>query len=138
MNLGPIPVNPSFTTLFYFVSLARRPRMASSRQLVLVSFLGALGTTVDFYDFFVSGTAASLAWPTVFFATASPAAALVFSYSAFVISYFARPFGGFVFGHFGDTRGRQKVLVWTLLTMGLGTLGIGLIPSSASIGVTSI
>ena len=100
--------------------------------------LGVLGTTIDFYDFFISGSAAALAWPTVFFASAGPTLALVFSFSAFVVSYLARPFGGFVFGHFADTVGRQKTLIWTLVTMGLGTLGIGLVPSYASLGALSV
>jgi MHS family shikimate/dehydroshikimate transporter-like MFS transporter len=110
----------------------------SVRSLTGVAFLGVLGTTVDFFDFFISGTAAALAWPTVFFAGATPALALVFSYTAFVISYFARPVGGFVFGHLADTTGRRQALLWTLTTMGFGTLGIGLLPSFQSVGNVAI
>lgn len=93
----------------------------SMRKVAAASFLG---TTIEFYDLLIFGTAAALVFPTVFFTDHG----LLASFATFAVAFFARPFGGILFGHFGDRVGRKKVLVLTLLIMGIATVGIGLLP----------
>jgi len=99
--------------------------------------LGAslIGTTIEFFDFYVYATAAVLVFPTLFFPNSDPMTALLASFATFSIAFFARPFGALVFGHFGDRIGRKATLVAALLTMGVSTVVIGFLPSYAHIGV---
>ncbi|MDR3662453.1 MAG: MFS transporter [Mycobacterium sp.] len=99
-----------------------------------VAFASFIGTAIEFYDFYIYGTAAALIFPQVFFPNLSPAMATMSSLATFAVAFLARPIGAAVFGHFGDRLGRKKTLVVTLLIMGLATVGVGLVPSSASIG----
>lgn len=92
-----------------------------------------MGSAVEYYDFFLFGSAAALIFPTVFFPSDSDAA-LVMSFATFGFAYIARPVGAVVLGHFGDRIGRQKVLMFTLLLMGVATFAIGCIPSFEQIG----
>ncbi|WP_461166942.1 MFS transporter [Tsukamurella serpentis] len=92
----------------------------------------SIGTTIEFYDFFIYGTAAALVFPTVFFSNMSPGVATLASFATFAVAFFARPVGAILFGHFGDRIGRKRTLVWTLLIMGLATVMIGLLPGSES------
>lgn len=87
-----------------------------------------IGTTIEYYDFFVYGTAAALVFPAIFFPTSSPAMGTIASFATFGVAFFARPVGSILFGHFGDRIGRKRTLVWTLLIMGLSTVLIGLLP----------
>jgi len=96
-----------------------------------------VGTTVEFYDFYIYGTAAALTFPTVFFPNLSPALATIASMGTFAAAFVSRPLGGAVFGHFGDRIGRKKTLVATLLIMGLSTVAVGLTPGAATIGVAA-
>lgn len=96
-----------------------------------------VGSAVEFYDFFIYGTAAALVFPTVFFPELSPMMATTASLGAFAAAFLARPVGAAVFGHFGDRISRKQTLVVTLLLMGLATVGVGLIPSTATIGVAA-
>jgi metabolite-proton symporter len=96
-----------------------------------------VGTTIEYYDFFIYGTAAALVFPTVFFPDLSPAMATTASMGTFATAFLSRPLGAVVFGHFGDRLGRKKTLVATLLIMALSTVTVGLVPSTATIGVAA-
>ncbi|BDT59293.1 MFS transporter [Massilia varians] len=99
-----------------------------------VLFASLIGTTIEFYDFYIYATAAVLVFPRLFFPAADPAAATLQSLATFAIAFFARPVGSAVFGHFGDRIGRKATLVAALLTMGISTVLIGLLPTYAAIG----
>lgn len=110
---------------------------ASSRSALRTFCVSGMGTALEFYDFIIYGTAAALVFPQVFFPQMDHLTATLVAFSAFGAGFFARPLGGLVFGHYGDRIGRQKVLVATLLLMGLSTFLIGCLPSHASIGVAA-
>ncbi|MGF9563933.1 MFS transporter [Neorhizobium sp. JUb45] len=94
-----------------------------------------VGTTIEFFDFYVYATAAVLVFPTLFFPGSDPTTALLASFATFSIAFFARPLGAVVFGHYGDRIGRKTTLVAALLTMGVSTVVIGLLPTYEQIGV---
>jgi metabolite-proton symporter len=96
-----------------------------------------VGTTIEYYDFFIYGTAAALVFPTVFFPSLSPAMATTASMATFASAFLSRPLGAVVFGYFGDRLGRKQTLVATMLIMALSTVGVGLVPTTAAIGVTA-
>lgn len=98
-------------------------------------FAAFLGTTVEWYDFFIYSTAAALAFGPVFFPDVEQSNALLLSFATFWAGFLARPIGGIVFGHLGDIHGRKNTLVATLLIMGVATLCIGLLPGANVIGV---
>jgi metabolite-proton symporter len=102
-----------------------------------VLFASLIGTTIEFFDFYIYATAAVLVFPTLFFPSSDPATATLQSFATFALAFFARPVGSALFGHFGDRIGRKATLVAALLTMGLSTVFIGLLPTYASIGVTA-
>lgn len=102
-----------------------------------VLFASLIGTTIEFFDFYIYATAAVLVFPQLFFPDADPASAVLQSLATFAIAFFARPLGSAVFGHFGDRVGRKATLVAALLTMGLSTIAIGLLPTYAQIGVAA-
>src|ERR1700690_3422470 len=93
-----------------------------------------IGTTIEFFDFYIYATAAVLVFPRLFFAAGNPALATLQSLANFALAFFARPVGSALFGHFGDRIGRKATLVAALLTMGLSTVLIGVLPTYASIG----
>lgn len=99
-----------------------------------VLFASLIGTTIEFFDFYIYATAAVLVFPKLFFPASDAAAAMLQSLATFAIAFFARPVGSAVFGHFGDRIGRKATLVAALLTMGLSTVLIGALPTYASIG----
>ena len=96
-----------------------------------------IGTTIEFFDFYIYATAAVLVFPKMFFPKSDPASAMLASLATFGIAFIARPFGSALFGHFGDRVGRKTTLVAALLTMGLSTFAIGVLPTYASIGVAA-
>src|ERR1700730_17892457 len=100
-----------------------------------VLFASLIGTTIEFFDFYIYATAAVLVFPRLFFAAGNPALATLQSLATFALAFFARPVGSALFGHFGDRIGRKATLVAALLTMGLSTILIGLLPIYASIGI---
>ena len=102
------------------------------RPVILASFIG---TTIEWYDFFLYGTAAALVFNKLFFPTLDPLAGTLSAYGTFAVGFLARPLGGAVFGHYGDRAGRKTMLVWSLMIMGIATTLIGLLPTYASIGV---
>ncbi|MEZ5655962.1 MAG: MFS transporter [Sphingobium sp.] len=93
-----------------------------------------VGTAVEFYDFYIYGTAASLVFGPLFFPSSSPSLQLLAAYASFAVAFFARPVGAAVFGHFGDRIGRKSTLVASLMLMGGSTLAIAFLPTYASIG----
>ena len=99
-----------------------------------ILFASLIGTTIEFFDFYIYATAAVLVFPTLFFPSSSPTAAMLQSLATFAIAFFARPIGSAVFGHYGDRIGRKATLVAALLTMGISTVAIGLLPTYAAIG----
>src|SRR5262245_52638995 len=100
-----------------------------------VALAGSIGTTIEWYDFFIYGTAAAVVFGPQFFPTVSPLASLLASFATFAIGFIARPLGGIVMGHYGDRLGRRSALVWCLMLMGISTFSIGLLPNYARIGV---
>ncbi|OBK17192.1 MFS transporter [Mycobacterium asiaticum] len=102
-----------------------------------IAFACMVGTTVEFYDFYIYGTAAALVFPAVFFPNLSPALATIASMGTFAAAFVSRPLGGAVFGHFGDRLGRKATLVATMLIMGLCTVAVGLTPGATTIGVAA-
>jgi metabolite-proton symporter len=99
-----------------------------------VLFASLIGTTIEFFDFYIYATAAVLVFPRLFFPASDPASATLASLATFGIAFLARPIGSAIFGHFGDRVGRKTTLVLALLTMGLSTVAIGVLPSYHSIG----
>jgi metabolite-proton symporter len=102
-----------------------------------VLFASMIGTTIEFFDFYIYATAAVLVFPRLFFAAGNPASATLQSLATFALAFFARPVGSVLFGHFGDRIGRKATLVAALLTMGLSTIMIGLLPTYATIGLVA-
>ena len=100
-----------------------------------VLFASMIGTTIEFFDFYIYATAAVLVFPRLFFPSGDPTAATLQSLATFALAFFARPVGSAVFGHFGDRVGRKATLVAALLTMGLSTVAIGVLPTHAQVGV---
>ena len=100
-----------------------------------VLFASLIGTTIEYFDFYIYGTAAVLVFPRLFFSKTDPASATLASLATFAIAFVARPIGSALFGHFGDRVGRKTTLVAALLTMGLSTVMIGLLPTYATIGL---
>ncbi|MGA8706012.1 MAG: MFS transporter [Steroidobacteraceae bacterium] len=100
-----------------------------------VLFASMIGTTIEFFDFYIYATAAVLVFPKLFFAAGDPTAATLQSLATFALAFFARPVGSALFGHFGDRVGRKKTLVAALMTMGLSTVLIGMLPTYVVIGV---
>ena len=108
---------------------------SSASEVRRVAFASFIGTAIEWYDYFIFGTAAALVFPQVFFPSASPLAGTLAAFASFAVGFVARPFGGVIFAHFGDKVGRKPMLVWSLMLMGVATLLMGMLPSYAAIGV---
>lgn len=104
------------------------------RRILGSSFLGSV---IEYYDFILYATAASLIFDKVFFSNLTPGLALFASFGTLAVGYIARPLGGIVFGHFGDRLGRKKMLVLSMMMMGVATVAIGLLPTTATIGAAA-
>src|SRR5258705_2606898 len=109
------------------------PRVAVNRP-AQVLFASLIGTTIEFFDFYIYATAAVIIFPRLFFPPTDPASATLASLATFAIAFVARPIASAFFGHFGDPRGRKTPLVAALMTMGLSTVTIGLLPTYQTIG----
>ncbi|EWM10045.1 MFS transporter [Kutzneria sp. 744] len=107
----------------------------SRERIARVVTASLIGTTVEWYDFFLYGSAAALVFNKVFFPTADPLTGTLLAFATYAIGFGARPLGGLVFGHFGDRLGRKRLLVLSLLMMGGATFLMGLLPGYASIGI---
>jgi metabolite-proton symporter len=111
-------------------------REAGKTQSVkAVAFASFIGTTIEWYDFFLYGTAAALVFGDLFFPEAKPLVGTLLAFSTYAVGFAARPLGGIVFGHYGDRIGRKSMLVLSLLIMGIATFLIGVLPTYAAIGV---
>ncbi|RDH77314.1 MFS transporter [Mycolicibacterium moriokaense] len=109
----------------------------SKSELRTVVLSSLVGTTVEWYDFFLYGTAAGIVFGKLFFPSDEPAIGTLLAFATFAVGFIARPVGGLIFGHIGDRIGRKNTLVATMLIMGVATFLIGVIPSHASIGVAA-
>src|SRR5688500_10241426 len=102
-----------------------------------VAAASLVGTTIEWYDFFLYGTAAALVFNELFFPDADPLIGTLAAFGTFAVGFAARPIGGIVFGHYGDRIGRKTMLVLSLMIMGVATFLIGLLPTYASIGIVA-
>ena len=114
------------------MSTVALPPVNSPRRVLFASLIG---TTIEFFDFYIYATAAVLVFPKLFFPASDAASATLQSLATFALAFFARPVGSALFGHFGDRIGRKATLVASLMTMGVSTVAIGLLPTYASIGL---
>jgi len=112
----------------------RVTRQAPERAILKVAVVAMAGASIEWYDFFIYGTAAALVFPALFFPEQTPLIGALLSFATFGVGFVARPVGGIIFGHFGDRAGRKKALVVALLTMGLASTLIGLLPTYAAVG----
>jgi len=108
---------------------------AARRQLVRAVVASTIGTAIEWYDFFLYGSAAALVFGKQFFPNADPLTGLLLAFGTYFVGFAARPVGAAIFGHYGDRIGRKGTLVTTLLLMGIGTFLVGLVPPYASIGI---
>lgn len=115
-------------------SMDAQQKQRTVRRVALAS---AIGTTVEWYDYFIYATATALVFGKLFFPDFSPAAGTMAAFATFAIGYFVRPLGGIVFGHLGDRIGRKKMLVLSLMMMGVATVGVGLLPTFAAVGIAA-
>ena len=114
---------------------AEPTKQQNMRRVALTSLAG---TSIEWYDFFLYGTAAAVIFPKAFFPQdLPPMVLLIISFSTFAVGFIARPLGGVVFGHFGDQVGRKRTLVIALMMMGVATTLIGLLPTYQSIGIAA-
>jgi MFS transporter, MHS family, shikimate and dehydroshikimate transport protein len=109
-------------------------RAAETSSVRLVAVASFIGTTIEWYDFFLYGTAAALVFNRLFFPTFDPLMGTLAAFGTYAVGFFARPFGGIVIGHYGDKIGRKSMLVLTLVVMGVATFLIGLLPTYQQIG----
>jgi len=129
--MNPAPTRPALARAD--VDSAAAARSSPGRVL----FASLIGTTIEFFDFYIFATAAVLVFPRLFFPSGDGTSAMLQSLATFALAFFARPIGSALFGHFGDRIGRKATLVAALLTMGLSTVFIGMLPTYASIGIAA-
>jgi metabolite-proton symporter len=130
-KIGPSPA--ALSSIAMVDTHASRGKRVNTPGQVL--FASLIGTTIEFFDFYIYATAAVLVFPRLFFPASDPASATLASLATFAIAFLARPIGSALFGHFGDRIGRKTTLVAALLTMGLSTVTIGLLPTYRTIGI---
>ncbi|GAA4982005.1 MFS transporter [Kineococcus glutinatus] len=110
---------------------------AARSSLPRVVAASLVGTVVEWYDFFLYGTAAALVFPRVFFPESDPLIGTLLSFATYALGFVARPLGGLVFGHYGDRLGRKKLLMFSLVLMGVATFAIGLLPTYGQVGIAA-
>lgn len=113
------------------------PSITKSASLRRIAVASSVGAIIEWYDFFLYGTAAGLIFDKLYFGALSGTAATFASFGTFAVGFLARPIGGLIFGHFGDRIGRKKMLIWTLIIMGAGTALVGVLPTYQQIGVAA-
>lgn len=116
------------------IDAAEKGASASKQSVARVAGASLAGTTLEFYDHFIYGSAAALVFPKLFFPQSDPLTATLLSFASYGVAFVARPLGAAIFGHYGDKMGRKSILIITLLMMGLATFGIGLLPTYATAG----
>ena len=116
-------------------SLAQPNEPSGSHQTKKATASGWIGSALEYYDFFIYATAASLIFPQLFFPSSNPTTAIIASLATYGVGYVARPIGAFVLGHWGDTLGRKRVLVACMFLMGFSTVGVGLLPTYEQAGL---
>jgi MFS family permease len=112
----------------------QQERTHERRQLIRAAVASTVGTSLEWYDFFLYGTVAALVFPHLFFPTASRYVGVLESFATFAVGFLARPVGAAIFGHYGDRIGRKNTLIATLLLMGAASFAIGVLPTASSIG----
>jgi metabolite-proton symporter len=119
------------------VAIAETPHVpdVEHSKIVKVALASLIGTSIEWYDYFLYGTAAALVFNKIFFPSYDPIVGTLLAFATFSLGFLARPLGGIVFGHYGDKIGRKKMLYLTLMIMGLATAVIGLLPTYATIGI---
>ncbi len=125
------------------MQIAKRDRVEHAKELARcpsaqrrrIIFASVVGTTIEFFDFYIYATAAVSVFPLLFFPKGEGTAALLASMATFGVAFVARPFGSILFGHFGDRVGRKATLIGSLLLMGLATFAVGLLPTYHQIGL---
>src|ERR687884_1160675 len=113
---------------------AAEPAIAPT-SIIKVAFASFIGTAIEWYDFFLYGTAAALIFNRLFFPTFDPLVGTLAAFGTYAVGFVARPLGGVVFGHYGDRLGRKTMLMLTLLIMGIATFLVGLMPTYQQIGM---
>ena len=111
------------------------PGAHDTQQSKRAAASGWIGSALEYYDFFIYATAASLVFPHIFFPAGNPTAAIIASLATYGVGYVARPIGGFVLGHYGDTHGRKKVLLTCMFLMGISTMLVGVLPTYKQVGL---
>ncbi len=120
------------------VNRTAEPEPGSKRvQVRRAAMASAIGTTIEWYDFFLYNTAAALVFPHLFFPASSAYAGAMQSFATYFVGFAARPIGAAIFGHWGDRIGRKTTLIITLLVMGIASAVIGVLPGTATIGVAA-
>jgi MFS family permease len=118
-------------------SAAADDERARNRQTRLAAVASVVGTSIEWYDFFLYGTAAAIVFPAVFFPSSSAYAGTLESFATYAVGFAARPVGAAIFGHWGDRIGRKATLIVTLLMMGVASALVGALPSTNSIGIAA-
>src|SRR3954463_316535 len=117
------------------VTPAHQPHARDQTKKATAS--GWIGSALEYYDFFIYATAASLIFPQLFFPSTDPTVAIIASLATYGVGYVARPIGAFVLGHLGDTHGRKNVLLICMFLMGFSTMAVGLLPTYHQIGMAA-
>jgi metabolite-proton symporter len=130
-HIEPVPFSKERTMTIRAVSPDATALSRERRKAVLAS---TVGTSIEYYDFFLYGSMAAAVFPTVFFPHSTPLSGVLQSFATFAVGFVARPIGGAVFGHLGDRLGRKHTLILTLSLMGAGTVLMGLVPGYGAIG----
>jgi MFS family permease len=113
------------------------PQRTSRRDVFRVASIATAAASIEWYDFFIYGTASALVFPALFFPEQTAVTGLLLSFATFGIGFVARPLGGIAFGHYGDVKGRKSALTAALLLMGIASTLIGLMPTYSTIGVAA-
>ncbi|MGI4954380.1 MAG: MFS transporter [Janthinobacterium lividum] len=119
------------------MNMAVQDNVGGGQQSRKAAASGWIGSALEYYDFFIYATAASLVFPQIFFPSSNPTTAIVASLATYGVGYVARPIGAFVLGHIGDTRGRKHILLVCMFLMGFSTMAVGCLPTYAQIGIAA-
>jgi metabolite-proton symporter len=116
-------------------SIVASTHPGSKRSIAKIATASLIGTTIEFFDFFIFGTASALVFNKLFFPALDPLIGTLAAFATFGVAFVARPLGAVIFGHFGDRVSRKRMLVTSLMMMGVGTIAVGLLPTYAQVGI---